>query len=188
VSNKLDDQLKDYYEKQQLSAYTINQLIAPEENGIPWRQVFATACIFIAGIFGTFLIMQLNGESLEEKVIQEVVMNHNKQLNPDYVTNDISILNANMKKLDFQIIASRNRKFSGLVGARYCSIQGQIAAQLRFDDSSTLYVTKLNDSLDSLPEKKSITDDDIETELWHENNLLFIRAGYTKQDQPIPGA
>jgi len=83
-----------------------------------------------------------------------------------------------MKKLDFTPVASSRIEKNGLrfLGARYCSIQGQLAAQIKLIDNNgqiqTLYQTQMNSKLESLPEKMYVVNG-VRITQWQENGLFF---------------
>jgi len=108
-------------------------------------------------------------------------MNHNKQLASEFISDNYSKLAATMDKLDFIIKSPEQLKDSGyqLLGARYCSIQGRIAAQINLvnqhGESMTLYVTQLNDAL-SVLQNKSQSHENLLISNWHENGLFYSLA------------
>ena len=116
--------------------------------------------------------------NFSQLVAQEIALNHNKQLTLDFNEVKYSRLNKLMHKLDFQITESQHINLAGLevVGARYCSIQGNIAAQIRLRDDAgkvyTLYQTKLTDLLKKSPANIQSVDQ-IDVKQWQENNVFF---------------
>lgn len=125
--------------------------------------------------------------ALKDRVIREIVTNHVKQLQPDVITERWSALGRELPKLDFQPLRPSRLDDLRLVGARYCSIQGHLAAQLRLEapDGSryTLYQLAATEELADLPattgEAAGVT-----VELWQERGLLLGLAG--SPDRPLP--
>jgi len=120
-------------------------------------------------------------KEIEELVYTEVAMNHNKQLDVEYFGNDYPKLALTMSKLDFPLISPRKvvGKYS-LIGGRYCSIQGALAAQLKVKNRltgeiDTLYVTPLTKSLSRITAQKFIFKG-IEIELWQTDELFYALA------------
>jgi len=166
---KLKNSVHQYYESQELSNSRLNALLEMQElgdetsiankvtnkNSEYWYYFrtphFAAAAIFLCviSIFGLF-ISQGNNHNIELAIAKEIVLNHHKQLPPDLVTTNFVTLNKKMTKLDFSVKASTHLQLAGLdlYGARYCSIQGHIAAQLKYRDKQgneiTLYQTSAN--------------------------------------------
>jgi hypothetical protein len=104
-------------------------------------------------------------------------MNHKKQLDMEFLAEDYSTLQAQMSRLDFALAPPSNLAASSLhvVGARYCSIQGQLAAQIRARDPAgfvyTLYETKLTDKLRAVAVE--VKTDGVRIRLWRENGLFY---------------
>ncbi len=147
---------------------------------------FAIAASFtLVALVGAQLTHVLQLPFLQEELIvrvaQEVALNHNKRLASEFVTHNYSQLAATMDKLDFIIKSPEQLKYSGyqLLGARYCSIQGHIAAQIKLVDSKgelmTLYVTRLNDALATL-QNQSQQYEKLLIKNWHEGGLFYSLA------------
>ena len=90
---------------------------------------------------------------------------------------DYAGLQSQMSKLDFAPAPPSSPAGSSLhvVGARYCSIQGQLAAQIRARDPAglvyTLYETKLTDKLRGVTGE--VKADGVRIRLWSENGLFY---------------
>ena len=116
--------------------------------------------------------------SLPYRVAQEIALNHNKQLANEFEVSTFSKLAALMMKLDFvPYIAKRVEALDyQMTGGRYCSIQGQLAAQVRLigeqEKDITLYQTQLNEELATLQESEYVVDG-VNVQLWFENGRLF---------------
>lgn len=191
----LNDQLKHFYQDQEPDKDRLEQLLAMAEESntnaintssntlakfsIP--KVFAVAASFMliialsltllpSGLFGT--------KDLAMLVSQEIALNHNKQLAVEYSTDSYAALRDLMKKLDFTPTKPSRPDINELafLGARYCSIQGQLAAQIKLKDKNgriqTLYQTQLNDSLKTLTDKEFYVDG-VKIKHWQENGLFF---------------
>jgi len=107
-------------------------------------------------------------------------MNHLKDLAPEIAETRWPALGVELDKLGFALTEpSRLAGDYRLVGGRYCSIQAQLAAQLRILDaqgrSATLYVTELSPELESLPGTERRRDE-VEIEVWQEDGLLYALA------------
>jgi hypothetical protein len=117
------------------------------------------AFVLLLGAFylGRFPSGPLSGnlttDPLARSIGKEIAMNHKKQLPIEFSAEDYAGLQLQMNKLDFALAPPSSPATSELhvIGARYCSIQGQLAAQIRLRDSAgrvyTLYETKLTDKL-----------------------------------------
>lgn len=196
----LDHGVKRYYKQQTLSSEVLSRLEmmgnntdaattqspvvnTPNHSFLSIKRMALAASIFLSLMMG----LQFGGlywgdqRDILSRVAQEVALNHHKQLASDYVSSSYSQLAVDMDKLDFTLQAPNVLQALGyqLVGARYCSIQGNIAAQLRLKNvqgqSMTLYVTQLSESLKVL-QNKSQQYDALTIQNWYEGELFFSLA------------
>lgn len=184
-NNKLGDGLKNYYQGQSLSAQSMQQLLAQADNAksapTRWfeRRLAWVASLFVVAMLGQFLYyQQSHQESLTTLVLEEIAMNHNKNLNTEYIESRPSQLRVAMQRLDFSLDlpAGLQQEFQ-LIGGRYCSIQGGLAAQLKVrsiinDKVATLYVTPLTEKLKQV-EQQSATLGDVDIRLWQQQGRFF---------------
>ncbi|VAX08122.1 hypothetical protein MNBD_GAMMA26-1749 [hydrothermal vent metagenome] len=195
----LDKHIKGYYDDQMLSSEKLASLItASKTNQVSgdqcsngqlaywmgrWRfqrnlSIAAGLLLVVVGVFQLQSFISPDVVSLPLKVAQEIALNHNKQLVNEFEVNTFVELGTMMTKLDFAPIAARRMKDSGfrIIGGRYCSIQGHLAAQVQFVDDqgkgATLYQTQLSGALAELTESEHVVDG-VKVQLWQENGLIF---------------
>lgn len=193
---KIDTLVREHYESKRLDDHALERLAQladkpdqPEHGARSFpgsaflaRTGFQTGLAIAATVIIALLFtLSPNGEypGLQERVAQEIALNHNKNLSVEYASADLHQISARMTELDFELsppdqLASRELV---LIGARYCSIQGQIAAQLKYQDKNsgqryTLYQTRLNTELKPLQEGK-LEHEQVTIELWQDDNLLM---------------
>jgi len=176
----LDSKIKDYYSSKSLSEEKAGLLLGGKKHGkSPYRiyGIIAASIVLVAIIFNG--VVSYRGGSLEMNVVKEIAMNHNKQLAVEYSADNLNDLGGKLTKLDFQL-ADADSEIAGkykLIGGRYCSIQGSLAAQLKIKNNSsqkieTLYISNLNPDLNKL--KPTDTDfDGVNIRLWKDNGLLY---------------
>jgi len=190
----IDRSVKTYYDDKQLSEQQLQHLLAlqgNEENpvndhsaddpyrpgslGLRFAMTFAAGLVLVVAVF---LSGNWAAPDIADRVAQEVAMNHNKALRVEYQTDSYQVLSREMDKLDFDLLAPRlmvEKNFT-LLGARYCSIQGQLAAQLKLADSSgrvyTLYQTRLNDAFKEI-KSDFLQWDQVSIRLWGEQDILY---------------
>lgn len=153
----------------------------------PWPLVLATvSAILLAG----YLLGVLTGGGpshrrdlpLATALAREIALNHQKALKPDYRVDDFPAIGSLMAKLDFSPAEpSRLRQHPlALQGARYCSIQGYLAVQIRLADQRggvyTLYQTLPHGPLAGLS-NQSVEYGGLKIELWQEKGLLMGLVG-----------
>lgn len=205
--NELDTHVKNYYQGLNLRSEKLaslrtmaeTALSSPqeEETALPrttinqrWLlqrnlAVAATALICIVSLFQFMRPDGLSEDALAMLVSREIALNHNKGLLPEVKANNYSSLNAQLDKLDFSLLQSKKGQLLDLqlIGARYCSIHGQLATQIRLlgdnGEIYTLYQTQLNEELQALPEEDYEVDG-VHVQQWQEAGLFFSLAQSTE--------
>ena len=187
----LNEQIRRHYRQQSLPTHRINQLLAQQPqpprrtlltNALAWPRRLAVAMLLLTSTtVAVYYAGVRPAQDLTLAVTREVALNHRKALNLEFVTADYVNLNAAMNKLDFSLRVP-DRLSDGrlrLQGARYCSIQGQIAAQLTFQDGDnkryTLYQTTMSDTLQPLSSGERHLND-IMVERWREGTYFYALA------------
>ncbi len=200
----VEEHLKDFYRHQELRREKLDELRALGDEKSPrrerenadetaswtWRQfvvhrrLVATIALLLIGAFVLGRISHpaasgdLNDAALARAIGREIAMNHKKQLNLEFAAADYASLQPQMSKLDFALAPPEDPAAARLqvIGARYCSIQGQLAAQIRARDRAgqvyTLYQTKLNDKLRSATSGE-LKAEGVRIRLWRENGLFY---------------
>ncbi|MFV2056147.1 MAG: hypothetical protein ACC707_06730 [Thiohalomonadales bacterium] len=140
--------------------------------------LFSTA-IILGITFGiVFGQNQQSHISVTQLVLEEIAMNHNKRLSVEYPIAEYGSLRTAMSRLDFglerpKLLADNYR----LLGGRYCSIQGKIAAQLKVKDTNsgeiaTLYITPMTERLATVSEQQ-VLQDDVNIILWKADKFFY---------------
>jgi len=109
----------------------------------------------------------------------EIATNHRRDLAPEFAVSGFEELKQHMDRLDFEPVQPACVAERGLriVGARYCSVQGRIAAQVRLkDDNDRSYTLYLVRSFGRVREGIQVHDG-VTVELWREGDLLIGLAG-----------
>lgn len=167
---KFKQGLQNHYEKQQLSSTQMDQLMALQgasqtreskldqanKSKIFRPYVFASV-IMLAVLSGWLYLFQNTPAQLYQAIANEVAQNHSKLKPLEIVSAQMPSVSAYFKQLNFEPRNSSNTGFSGLLlGGRYCSIQGEPAAQLRYSqtngDISTLYQVPVETAYDGIPD------------------------------------
>ena len=148
---------------------------------------FAAAASLIITL--TFSVMQFYfDDEVLTQVVNEIAENHIRLDKIEYQSSQITEIAAHFDKLDFvprlpedlSLVDSRQ-----MLGARYCSIQGEIALQLRYgdaiDESATLYIalpnaktkSKIKRELSALKMPYTSTVKNVNVSVWYEEDLLY---------------
>lgn len=146
-----------------------------------FSQPFAVAASVLFLMVALWMVLpsdEISSDALAQLVSKEIALNHNKGLSPEYQSEEYAFLAAQLDKLDFTLANSEKIQSLGLTlqGARYCSIHGQLAAQLKMQAANgeryTLYQTHINDELQDLPADFYETDG-VLVEQWQEDGIFF---------------
>lgn len=202
MSDNFEKHLKRHYNDQSLSPEVMQRLLQIQSiqvnvessrfNSI-WSSIkellagperIAVIALFLVLLSTPFMVLKSDRGSAQEllrNVAAEVALNHNKRLPSDFVTESYAELTAVMDKLDFSISKPEHKKLMGyqLTGARYCSLQGQIAGQLKLRNDSgeqhTLYVTRLSEKFAGLSDSEQEIDG-LRVSSWQSEGLFFSLA------------
>ena len=203
AKKKLEEHIKDYYNQVNLKDNKVNELkslihsnqtgqkssfidsfksiINFEITSRKFSYAFAGLIIIIAINLVFNMLLFNDGEKpldLSHYVSKEIAMNHIKNLGAEYNFDSFKDISKEMKDLDFSSTEPLfyNEKEFELIGSRYCSIQGNIAAQIKLADINgkvhTLYQTALTEDLKQL-QNNSLIVDGVKIRLWEENGLFM---------------
>jgi hypothetical protein len=179
---ELDAKLKKYYRDQALPAERVDAIIRSGRGGVAgwarWRWAWVATVVLLVG-GGWYQTGNVSGV---DAVLAEIVANHHKGVRPDIVSARYDVVQGQLPRLSFSILSSKAAFLHNytLVGGRYCSLQGELAAQLRVadrvdGDTLTVYVCKLAAALEGMaPLEKSYEGVDIR--LWEDGDRLFALA------------
>ena len=190
--------MREHIEKKSLSDKQLESLLQLQKGDIesqPSKKQYrgiAVAAVFLVALgIGNLFYFSMSPQSplftLEQRIGSEVAKNHLNLKPLEIQTSSIQEIRQFLTKLDFSPIESDLLKggTKNLIGGRYCSIQGVIAAQLRLKDSETgqvqsLYQTVYDKKVFSdLPELKenqkpvTVYSKGLAVDIWVEKGLLF---------------
>lgn len=145
------------------------------------RYQLATALIVI--LIMVFGLPFMESGDLARKIVNEVAYNHNKQLVMEINTADLTKIAGYLSQLGFSLIRSKQLPEGQwkLLGGRFCSINGKLAAQLRMhnrenDQIYTLYQALLPRQMADMNQIEEYADG-VRVNLWQEQGLLLGLAG-----------
>ena len=179
----IEEKLKEYYSSKSLSDEKADLLLEGKKQAkqpLRFYGMIAASIIFAVIMINVF--SNYSERSLEMSVVKEIAMNHNKRLAVEYNSSNLNDLGEKLTKLDFKL-TDAGPEISGkykILGGRYCSIQGNLAAQLKIQDKEskkieTLYISELNPELDRI--KPTNTDfDGVNIRIWKDNGLIYGKA------------
>jgi len=176
--------LKSHIKNKQLSNQQLERLSALQgkPRQIP-KWVFGLAAMLVI-IMGGFSMMLFQSSQFNQAIMKEIAYNHNKRMTPEIESQQLAKIQNYLAKLDFSLIAPNSISLDKyhLVGGRYCSIQGHLAAQLKIADKKsgeilTLYQVPVPEQLDNLKIPISQYIQGTQVTMWVEKGLLIGIAG-----------
>ena len=196
----LSEHLRRYYAERELPPETLERLARlaaarADARGGAFRPpsralvVAVLAASVVLALVGIQLLRAPAAErvALAAAIAAEIALNHSKDLAVEFPANGYADLREQMDKLDFTLRPPGLPGATGLriVGGRYCSIQGQLAAQIKLEDDAgrmvTLYETRFADGFAGLPEGDRNLEG-LRVRIWREGDLLLGLA------RPTPGS
>ncbi len=115
------------------------------------------------------------------RTVQEVAMNHTTRLEPEYRGESLAMLDNSMQQLPFALVLPKSIDDSyELIGSRYCSLGGELAAHVRMKNGESgkpisLFVTTNSAQLLEIPAQQTKLDG-VDVKLWREGGLFFALA------------
>ena len=178
--NKLDKHIRDHYAGKSLSDDRLEAILKQGKKRTNWTRrlpLWAAAALFLIGIFS--LNTYWERHQLNQRVLAEIAMNHNKRLSVEVSSNQYADVQQGLDRLEFAILPLDLTVIENheLLGGRYCSIQGHLAAQLKLKHKKTgnvktLYVTRLTESLSDV-HTQTTTTSGVTIRLWKTGSRLF---------------
>lgn len=181
--SKIEQRLNDYYQLKTLSSSRLQAILTQSQRSRRRRMypVFAAAAMLLVIVAGALHQQSLDGQRVSV-ALQEAAMNHATRLQLDVEAETLPSLQKDLDKLPFYLILPKGGLYERLtlIGGRYCTISGNLAAHLKFTDPGTneqysLFVTPLARNLKSMvsePEQIS----GVEVKLWQENDVVYALA------------
>lgn len=181
--SKIEQRLNDYYQLKTLSSSRLQAILSQSQRSRRRRlyPAFAAAAMLMIVVAGTLHQKSLNGQRVDV-ALQEAAMNHATRLQLDGEADTLPLLQKNLEKLPFDLVLPKGGLYErlALIGGRYCTISGNLAAHLKFSDPGTneqysLFITPKARNLSSMfSEPQQISG--VEVKLWQENDVVFALA------------
>ena len=179
MKDNLKHALKDHYQDKNLSQDKVQKLLSIHEHESSSLRIIGplgalvTACLVV-------ILYQNITTPINQKVAKEVSYNHSKKMPSEVLTSDYSLINEALDRLHFKVKESQKLKGMLLVGARYCSVQGETAAQIQLKETQsnkhyTLYQFKISKATKELT-PSTIEKDNVRVKVWIEGDIGFALA------------
>lgn len=196
----IDQRLREFHEKAKPDSFAVKTLLnatvdAETRERKPllmrssswlqqsWKFYFTTASIasvlFIVIGFSFHEYGSLNERI--QRTVREVAMNHITRLEPEHKSDNVVALNRVMQQLPFSLkVPERIEGDYTLVGSRYCSLAGHLAAHVKLRNNSngeliSLFIAALEPELETMDEETQ-TVSGVDVELFNESDLFYALA------------
>jgi len=178
-----EQELTDYYQAQQLSSDRLQAIMADSQSTSRNRYVGIALAASIA-VFSLFAFAHQNilSSHRTNMVLREAALNHTSKLKMDAETASLSELQQNLGELGFEIRLPESEFFKqlALMGGRYCTISGNLAAHIKLSNPETmeqfsLFLTPQVENLNAM--KSSVINiSGVDVELWQERDVVYAFA------------
>ncbi len=177
------NRLIDHYQSQQISSDRLHAMLDESQTLHRSRVTsFALAASMILFTLGVLMHQNILASQRTEIVMREAALNHSTKLQMDAEAESLEELQVKLNELPFDIALPEGEKFPKLavLGGRYCTINGHLAAHLKLADPETskqysLFLTPSAESLRSM--KADVAElSGVDVKLWHENDVVYAFA------------
>lgn len=193
----LEQQLKAYYGAKRMPEEIATAILLearqmrPLRFRLPWRRALSAAAVLAVLATGAVLtLVRVSPQRIAATLADEIAVHHLAGDKPAVLTDNYQYLQSQLDRLTFSILPARPRLLQqyALVGGKYCSLQGNLAALLkltgrRHGEMHTLYVTPLTLALRRV-KPETFYRDGVIVELWSDGERFFGLASDATEDQP----
>ncbi|MFT6877232.1 MAG: peptide methionine sulfoxide reductase MsrA [Granulosicoccus sp.] len=187
---EIDDRLRHYYRSLQLNEAGL-QDIAQYDNGrarasgvfASWRLGGVTWVAAAVLLLSVSVGIHEYGTHSERtyRTLNEAAMNHSTRLQMEFEASTIVEIDQHMLQLPFKVkLPTEFNKQYSVLGARYCTISGELAAHVKFIDHETdkqvsLFMTRSVDDLQKINATREQVNG-VNVSLWNESGLFYAMA------------
>jgi len=189
MSGPTEQPLRDYYREQALDESALRRIhesalfASPGKSRRARRKPLAAAAVVLVLLLaGGALVWRAATPDVTELVAREVRTNYAKDLEPEVRAGDFAELAAGLPRLGFALTPTlESVPLAGwrVVGGRYCSLVGELAAQVNLTDEAgreaLLYVVPLVGGLRAV-EVGPHSHEDADIHVWKDARRLYVQA------------
>lgn len=185
-----EQELIDYYQSQQMSSDRLHSILEDTQS-TQRRKYFGFALAASVALLSVFAFVHQNilASQRTDMVLREAALNHASKLQMDAEGQTLVDLQSGLSELPFKIKLPAAEIFQqlALVGGRYCTISGNLAAHLKLSDPKTsqqysLFLTPYADNLSSM-DRSEVEISGVGVKLWREQDVVYAFAAAT--DEPL---
>ncbi|HEY8131977.1 MAG TPA: hypothetical protein VII12_08805 [Thermoanaerobaculia bacterium] len=187
-TKKIDDQIRDYYASQGPAPHTVARLKQMIRSGAAvrprrrtWLGMAAALAIVLTTLIWTAAHRVESPQQVAATVARQAALGHNEKQELEFHVASCPELQRQMKSLDFTLVepAMMKEMSMRIVGARYATLAGEMAAQILYVDSHgvrcTLYEARPADHLARIATGDHQIDG-VHVSVWKEKGLVMVLA------------
>jgi hypothetical protein len=189
ATRNIDDQIRDFYAAQKPSPETIERVKRMIGTDGPRRRprrawLAAAVVVLLAAVPMVWTMVRNRFQSPQQvaaAVAQQAALGHNEKQELEFLASDCAELQRKMKSLDFTPVepAMMQQMNMRIVGARYTTIAGEMAAQIVYVDAKgkpcTLFEVRPADRLARVAAGEHQIDG-VHVSVWREKGLVMVLA------------
>lgn len=186
--DQLDRKLSDYYQQRTLNSARLESIMAESQRHHQRRKLplYAAAAGLLLMLVSVLHQHALSNQQVDY-ALREAALNHLNKLKLDAEAGSIADLQNGLEELPFDLVLPEDGLYEklALIGGRYCTIGGNLAAHLKFahpesGEQLSLFMTPKAATTESLISDPSQIEG-IEVTLWQENNVVYAMARSPEQ-------
>lgn len=179
-SDSCDQDVIDYYQEQQISSGRLQAIMSETQSSTRPRfyGMAVAASVFLLALAGVTHYNVLNSERTQT-VMREAALNHVSKMRMDISATSIGELQSGLAELPFEIKLPESGLFErlSLLGGRYCTMSGNLAAHIKMTDPETsekysLFLTPYSGNLKAM-QSEGAEISGVDVRLWQENNVVY---------------
>lgn len=181
-----EQELIDYYQSQQISNDRLHAILDDTQSVRRNRMVsYALVASVLLMSMAALVHMNILTTQRTDVVLREAALNHSSKLQMDAEGQSLVELQNQLQELTFDIKLPASEQFQQLavIGGRYCTISGNLAAHIKLSNPETseqysLFLTPAAENLKML-ESPEVEVFGVDVRLWQENNVVYAFAAET---------
>lgn len=183
----IEKRLQDHYCGMQMDSGVLSQII--QTNTLTRIPAFTQRCRVLSKAVAALLLLSISvgmhqyGTNAERtlRTLNEAAMNHSTRLQLEYKADSISGVDQQMSQLQFKVaLPSRFADQFNVIGSRYCTINGELAAHVKFVNKDTneqisLFIAPSGEGLRTMDSTHEQING-VNVKLWVETGLFYAMA------------
>jgi len=179
----IDQEIIDYYQSQQISSDRLHAILDDTQTSSRNRTLaLALAASLLLVSVAAMMHQNILASQRTNMVLREAALNHSSKLQMDAEAGSLAELQNELGELPFEIKMPDSEVFGKLamVGGRYCTISGKLAAHIKFSNPETeqqysLFLAPSEGNLKPI-DGPAVDVSGVDVKLWQENDVVYVFA------------